>query len=665
MMNLNLAFDPWIPCIVNGQLIYYSIFDVLLKSPEIDCICHPQAPSITFSLHQMLIAVIQAAYRDSLKTNDDVFDLYQKGKFDKKKILDYLEKWRDRFYLFHPTHPIFQDVTLNEQMLIGKHNRPIANIMWNEASGSENTLYSHNTDDAGLSCDLMEVACCLQQFNFWRWDRGRGSAKGHRLNGFCILLEGDNLFQTLTMNLNGYDVDNDKPIPCSKNDKPVWEQNSWQRGTYEGLLDLLTRTSRRILLCPPDESGQISHACIVRDHSIGDFKIGNVDPYLLYPIKRSGKKEDKPLKIISKQSVWSDSYRAIAENAVRGPEHHELVCQNVQKLFSTGFRNHIKNMFVGLYALHYRGHDKAFWLGEHYRLPQIFVQNDNCNGVLRDMLVHIRQRHDNIRGHTKYFLESIGKRPSNFQKRKSLDLVEKISCLYWERARQVFDDFLREDFSGDLGQLERKYKGRIYGIIREIVSMLLRVAIDLSSENSSCLELWANLCAKQLGRDFEQHEIYLPHHQRVWVNFFIRSLFEFKQEGFLHRIAQEEDGNPSDEFLSLLRDGCSNHEFAVAKLIRDCFCSYMRGKTFCQSDGVGFGTSFRNAAKTDSARRQFALLLDCGFNELSDRLVRLVVRLRQEEIGIDWYGLMADLLCWGRRDRLVQQRWAKGFYMAS
>lgn len=51
-----------------------------------------------------------------LAQSDDALErwseLWQLGHFPAEPVRDYLEQWKDRFWLFHPTHPFWQVPTL-------------------------------------------------------------------------------------------------------------------------------------------------------------------------------------------------------------------------------------------------------------------------------------------------------------------------------------------------------------------------------------------------------------------------------------------------------------------------------------------------------------------------------------------------------------------------
>lgn len=64
----------------------------------------------------------------------------------------------------------------------------------------------------------------------------------------------------------------------------------------------------------------------------------------------------------------------------------------------------------------------------------------------------------------------------------------------------------------------------------------------------------------------------------------------------------------------------------------------------------------------ESAERRLVLLLGCHPEDLPSHLRHVVSLARSKQVPIDWRQLMGDLRYWNRDDRLVQRRWARGFW---
>jgi CRISPR system Cascade subunit CasB len=92
-----------------------------------------------------------------------------------------------------------------------------------------------------------------------------------------------------------------------------------------------------------------------------------------------------------------------------------------------------------------------------------------------------------------------------------------------------------------------------------------------------------------------------------------------------------------------------------------------------QENGQSFAASFgklwkqqrklwKQQSRSDSVEARFFALLNSHPDDLPDHLRQAVGLLRAQEIGLDWFRLLRDLVRWSRPNRTVQNRWAREFY---
>ena len=107
MSRFNLIDEEWIPVrFLDGTCQELGIQDILLRSREIEAIEDP-SPLVVAALHRFLLAVLYRA----LQGPTDIVQaraLFREGLPD-DKIVDYLERWRDRFWLFDEEYPFGQN----------------------------------------------------------------------------------------------------------------------------------------------------------------------------------------------------------------------------------------------------------------------------------------------------------------------------------------------------------------------------------------------------------------------------------------------------------------------------------------------------------------------------------------------------------------------------
>ena len=109
MMGFNLLDECWIPVIrqdwQRAEISLIELFQTWETVREIQA----DNPPTTLAIHRFLLAVLHRAYQGP--KNVDHWEEIQQD--NGKGAIAYLEKWRDRFDLFHPERPFMQDLKLD------------------------------------------------------------------------------------------------------------------------------------------------------------------------------------------------------------------------------------------------------------------------------------------------------------------------------------------------------------------------------------------------------------------------------------------------------------------------------------------------------------------------------------------------------------------------
>jgi CRISPR system Cascade subunit CasB len=86
--------------------------------------------------------------------------------------------------------------------------------------------------------------------------------------------------------------------------------------------------------------------------------------------------------------------------------------------------------------------------------------------------------------------------------------------------------------------------------------------------------------------------------------------------------------------------------------------------TTCQQGNLG--NHLASCIKDENARaaieRRFVALLNCHPDDLPDHLRQSISFLRSNEKPVNYTQLLTDLLLWSHPERIVQRRWATGFW---
>lgn len=270
MPEYNLLEEPWIEAIDSaGKPLEVSIRRALLESHSIKRLTSA-IPLVNASVLWLLETVLIRSMSNAGIALDDYekwLKGYYAGAFDAGVLEKYFQTWHDRFYLFDDEHPFLQ-VNIKEEDFSGSAMKLLPHFSGG-TGGNSATLFDQHTEAEGIALSKKEAANYLlaahQYGSGGRIIGGDYFTESLPCNGLSIFLEGENLFESLYLNLLPYP---DIPeCPTKMGDCPLWERDDPQSeaGRVQvqeekntcyrpmGLLDLLTWPGRKIqLLCAED-----------------------------------------------------------------------------------------------------------------------------------------------------------------------------------------------------------------------------------------------------------------------------------------------------------------------------------------------------------------------------------------------------------------------------
>jgi CRISPR system Cascade subunit CasA len=314
MDKFSLVEKPWIRCIrVDGSETQLGLRDILVNAHELREIVD-SSPLVFVSLHRLLLAILHRNFGPS--NFREWKELWNQKRWDSNQLTNYFEEWKHRFNLFDNERPFYQ-----YPRVLKANNReadvvPVAKLMQERSSGNNATLFDHSFDDMPSSYPTSVVA----RYLVTRQAYSIGFGKSHPfyfkdspvIRGLTILNLGNNLFETLALNLFVYN--DERPIPKVEDaeccDMPFWERpvldeatDTDKDGTVpRGYLDYLTWQSRRIRLFPDNEGDTVS-TCQIQQNF---FLLGDVhDPFKTYIPDEDNW---KPIGISPDKSAWRDSH---------------------------------------------------------------------------------------------------------------------------------------------------------------------------------------------------------------------------------------------------------------------------------------------------------------------------------------------------------------------
>lgn len=313
MPSFNLVDERWIPCtlLANNKREELGLREVLAQASTIREIYDP-SPLVTVALHRLLLAILHRNFGP--RTLDAWCALWRRGAWDTAVLADYFARWQGHFDLFNPERPFYQ-----VRFTDGTESHDMAFLAPELGYGNSSSLFDHRVHrrvpDSARTVTPARAAHLLLVRQGYSIGFGKSQPfyfqDGPLTRGFTILAQGYTLFETLMLNLLGYD--DERPIPHLGDDLPQWEQEAPalpdREGTPpRGYLDYLTWQSRRIELLPNEDGTRVVE-CKVRQNLLlgGDVR----DPFKSY--RRDEERGRVPRGLRPERAVWRDSHALFAD----------------------------------------------------------------------------------------------------------------------------------------------------------------------------------------------------------------------------------------------------------------------------------------------------------------------------------------------------------------
>jgi CRISPR system Cascade subunit CasA len=322
--SFNLVERPWIPCVLDGAeaVQELGLRDVLLRAHEIREL-RGSSPSVTAGLLRLLLAILHRAY-DGPATVEAWQSMRERGQFDREVVGDYLELWAHRFDLFDSARPFYQTPDIDVSRA-----KPVGVLFPETKVDNDAALFNRSVASPGWRISLAQAACQIvatqavalgglithqkhEPANPFKYSTAAPLA-----NVAILSVAGEQLFETLLLNLHAYDPEQDEPFPSAGQDRPAWEREEpvgvSDRGP-DGYLDLLTWQSRRILL-RTDDAGEVNGACVMKGDSFppGYQLQGKETMAAFRPRPRAKAGEPwEALRFVEDRALWRDSLTFIS-----------------------------------------------------------------------------------------------------------------------------------------------------------------------------------------------------------------------------------------------------------------------------------------------------------------------------------------------------------------
>lgn len=325
----NLLDEPWIPIrLLDGTITNVGLLELVERTSDIaDLAC--ELPTQNIAIQRLILAI---AYRVATPSNEQEWAWQWNEGAPTDRMLEYLEEWRDRFYLFGGRYPFMQvadlrtekdavsglekiiaDVPNGEQFFTTRHGKALANI--SAAEAARWLIHAQAYDPSGIRSGAVGDS---------QVKGGKGYPIGPSWCGHLgiVWLKGENLDESLVLNLVPSDSGNLRGVSTSTQwGGCTWEDDepeTAERGDYS-LLDsagtpqpisiprLLTWHSRRVRLAG-DVSG-VTGVVLAQGDKLAPQQMQQYEPLSLWCYSKGQSQKFKqdvymPNEFESERALW-------------------------------------------------------------------------------------------------------------------------------------------------------------------------------------------------------------------------------------------------------------------------------------------------------------------------------------------------------------------------
>ncbi|MBU2805856.1 type I-E CRISPR-associated protein Cse1/CasA [Acidithiobacillus ferridurans] len=435
MSRYNLIDEPWIPVRWHdGQRTELGICNALLKAKDISVIEDP-SPLVTAALHRFLLAVLYRALEGptDIKQAKEWF----KSGISSEKIVAYLERWRNRFWLFDDEHPFGQIARFEPKIwrawtvLAAEHNADNAKVLFDHID-----VFRPDAVSASAAARWMLAA---QTFSV---SAGKSelshTGTAPSATAVMVLPVGRDLEDTLLFCL----VPQNRAVAAF--DLPIWERDaesldslkSGVKRSIVGFADRYTWRTRSIRL-QSTEANQVEKLAFAS--GVENASKDSVDPMLGYRI--DDKKGRLPIQF-RERGLWRDFDSLLPDDGHLAPsviEHAAALTRFARERFPHSV------MVLG------QANNKAkieYWRMERFSLPQALLgeRATHIRTEIRQLLGDAEETQAALWQACRTFARNLLSRGNREPDKKDVSkFVEQMSAnaSYWSTLEAAFHDMLR------------------------------------------------------------------------------------------------------------------------------------------------------------------------------------------------------------------------------
>lgn len=433
MSRFNLIDEKWIPVrSLDGTRDELGIRDALIRSREVAAIEDP-SPLVVAALHRFLLAVLYRALEGPTDI-DEAKNLFKAG-LPGEKVTTYLEKWRDRFWLFDKKYPFGQNPNIPRDAI-----EPWTKLTAEYNATSNKVLFDHtDTKKPGARNPKECIRWLLSTMSF-SIAGGRGYYPAPSPNAMMCIPLGKNLYETLCYCLVPY-----PNRDVMRGDSALWEREpktlplNKPKQIAAGYADLYTWQPRMIFL-EELPSGRVATMRFVAGHG---FENPSDTPDPMQPYKTDTTGGKFPVRFRSDRGTWRDFDSLLPDNANLAP----LTIQNALKLAK--YKRETMPQSVLVLGLRYEppSANVDFWRMERFALPEALVGDRYIRTDIQQLLKDAEDTQENLRSACRSFARDLLSRGDRKPDGKDISAFVKqmmVNSWYWSTLEMSFQEILRE-----------------------------------------------------------------------------------------------------------------------------------------------------------------------------------------------------------------------------
>ncbi len=373
MSRFNLIDEAWIPVrFPDGRRDELGIRDTLLRAREITAIEDP-SPLVVAALHRFLLALLYRAL-EGPTDKEQAKVLFREG-LPGEKIEAYLDKWRERFWLFHEAWPFGQIPGFEPKewrawtALAAEFNADTAKVLFDHVDvQSPEDIPPSSAARWLLATQTFSVSCGKSELSHTK--------SAPSATGAMILPLGRDLQDTLLFALvpeNRFALSEDLPL-WERDPEPTESLRKGPSRPAGGIADRYTWRTRSIRLAP-ESSGRVCRLAFASgvDCAPGDDR----DPMLGYRVdEKNGR---LPIQF-RERGIWRDFDSLLPDDSKLSPQ----VVEHAIELTRT-----FPDRFPRVTLVLGQANDKAkieFWRMERFELPSALAGEEDIRKEIHSLL---------------------------------------------------------------------------------------------------------------------------------------------------------------------------------------------------------------------------------------------------------------------------------------